>query len=136
MAKRPDRQKRQRPQQTVRERAQAPQPAKAKGRVSARIARPAGQTARGLKRVFKPLKPLAKPFHTRPMRAIGRFLSKVLLINYIRNSWKELTQVSWPNRKETVKLTLAVFAFAIVFATIIGLVDYGLDKIFRKILLS
>jgi preprotein translocase subunit SecE len=70
------------------------------------------------------------------MRFIGRILYKIFLIGYFKNSWKELRQVTWPGRKETWKLTFAVFMFAIVFGTIIALVDYGLDKVFRHLILK
>jgi len=63
---------------------------------------------------------------------IGRFLTP----KYFSNSWKELRQVSWPDRRQTAKLTFAVIIFAIVFGIIIAIVDYGLDKLFREILLK
>lgn len=68
----------------------------------------------------------------------GRFLNKRrrAIPRYFRESWAELRQVVWPSRKETFKLTLAVFTFAIVFALLVSITDYGLDKIFRKVLLK
>ena len=123
--------------QTVRERSQT-DAAKPKRRVlktAETVSKPAKAAHKGVKKAVKPLSPLARPFKTRPMRFIGRWLAKLLLINYFISSWKELRQVTWPNRKETAKLTAAVFMFAIVFGAIIAITDYGLDKIFRKILL-
>ncbi len=72
-----------------------------------------------------------------PDNRLGRFLNKrrKLLPSYFRESWQELRRVTWPGRKETLKLTLAVFIFAIVFGVAISLTDYGLDKLFRKVLL-
>lgn len=64
-----------------------------------------------------------------------RFL-RYLVPPYFRNSWRELRQVKWPSRKETIQLTLAVFAFAIVFAALVTLIDYGLDKLFKQIFLK
>jgi preprotein translocase SecE subunit len=126
------------PAQTVRERSQSAKAPKARRvqKTASTVAKPVGAAHRGLKSALRPLKPLAKPFHTKIMRKIGHFLATVLLINYLRSSWRELRQVTWPNRRATVKLTLAVFIFAIIFGTIISLADYGLDKIFHKILLS
>lgn len=73
----------------------------------------------------------------KPLRAFRflRFL-RFLVPPYFRNSWRELKQVTWPSRKETWQLTFAVFAFAIVFGVLVGVVDYGLDKIFKRILLN
>lgn len=63
---------------------------------------------------------------------VGRFLTP----NYFRNSWQELRQVTWPDRMQTVRLTFAVIAFATVFGIAIAIVDYGLDKLFRELLLK
>ena len=67
---------------------------------------------------------------------MGRVLAVVLLINFVRSSFRELRDVVWPNRRQTTQLTLAVFVFAIVFGIIISVTDYGLDKIFKQILLK
>ena len=82
------------------------------------------------------LKPLAKIgsrlVKFRPIRLIG----KILLPSYFRGSWQELKQVRWPNRTESRQLTFAVLLFAVVFGITIAIVDYGLDKIFRNVLLK
>ena len=73
-----------------------------------------------------------------PDTRIGRFLNKKRHIFplYFRESARELKQVSWPSRKETWKLTLAVFIFAIIFGLLAAVVDFGLDKLFRKVILK
>jgi preprotein translocase SecE subunit len=95
------------------------------------------------KRRSKILKIIAKPF-----RPIGRFFIRierwkpihliglVIVPRYFRNSAKELRLVTWPNRRETRRLTTAVLIFAIIFGVLIALVDYGLDKIFKKVILK
>ena len=55
---------------------------------------------------------------------------------YFKNSWRELKEVKWPNRKETWQLTVAVFIFSTIFGVLITLTDYGLGKLFKKILLK
>lgn len=126
--------------ETVRERAAkaaetTPKPRRIK-RTASTAAKPVRLAGQGIKKAASPFAFLLRPFRTRPMRAIGRFLAKVLLLAYIRNSWREVRQVTWPSAKETAKLTLAVFAFAIAFALIIAVVDYGLDKVFKELLLK
>ena len=74
----------------------------------------------GLKKVFK------------PFAWVGRHL----IPRYLINSWKELRLVSWPNRKETRQLTTAVVLFAIAIGFMVAVVDYGLDKLFRKVILK
>ena len=82
----------------------------------------------------------AKEYHPikLPDNKIGRFMTanRKATPKFFREAWAELRQVSWPTRKETAKLTLAVFAFAIIFGLTIGVVDYGLDKLFRELLLN
>ncbi len=70
------------------------------------------------------------------LRFLNNRVTRILIPRYIRNSFKELRVVVWPNRKETTQLTIAVFAFAIIFGVLITITDYGLDKIFKKILLK
>src|SRR3989344_2304916 len=67
---------------------------------------------------------LVKPF---------RFL-RFIVPPYFRNSWRELKQVSWPSKKQTWQLTVAVFIFALGFAAFITILDWGLDKVFKRIL--
>lgn len=86
---------------------------------------------------------IAAPFKFvgRPLAKLGRFkvfriLGRILLPPYVRNSWKELRLVTWPKRKESWQLTLAVIIFSIIFGAIIAAVDYVLDKVFREVLLK
>lgn len=50
----------------------------------------------------------------RPFVALGR---------YIRDSWREIRRVRWPNRKATWKMTGAVLAYCIAFMVFIVLLD-------------
>jgi preprotein translocase SecE subunit len=82
----------------------------------------------------------AKEYHPikLPDNKVGRFMtaSRKVTPRYFRDAWAEVKQVSWPNRRETAKMTLAVFTFAIIFSLLIGVVDFGLDKLFRELLLN
>jgi preprotein translocase SecE subunit len=75
----------------------------------------------------KPFRLLSKPF---------RWIGKILFPKYFRNSWRELRLVKWPSLRESRRLTLAVIIFAVVISGTIAIVDYGLDKLFRDILLK
>jgi len=126
--------------ETVRERAEksAARPAKPrKLHVAKKTAgKPVRLIGKVLYKLFRPLNFMLKPFRTRPARFVGRILASILLLRFIRDAWGELRQVTWPSKRETGKLALAVFIFAILFGLAIAIVDYGLDKIFRKLLLS
>lgn len=65
-----------------------------------------------------------------------RFIGKILWPVYFRNSWKELRQVTWPTRRETWHLTTAVIIFSIIFGVLIAVVDFGLDKLFKQLIIK
>ena len=69
------------------------------------------------------------------LRAI-RFIGRILGLRYIRDSAQELRNVTWPTFRESMRLTGAVILFSVIFGALIAVVDYGLDKVFRQILLK
>lgn len=71
----------------------------------------------------KPLKNVFILF--RPFVAFGR---------YLRNSWREIRQVRWPNRKATWKMTLAVLIYCAIFFAFILLLDTFFTFIFNLLL--
>lgn len=118
---------------TVRERveaASAEREEKPPGRVRKTVSKAASPVRKIRLGERKPVKFLAKLF--RPLRRVLRWL----MPRYIINSWREVRQVVWPNRRETWRLTLAVFVFAIVFGALVAGVDKGLDEVFKKVILK
>lgn len=70
-------------------------------------------------------KPLKEVFIlARPFVAFGR---------YLRDSWREIRQVRWPNRKATWKMTLAVLIYCAIFFVFILLLDMFFTFIFNLI---
>lgn len=61
----------------------------------------------------------------RPFVAIGR---------YLRDSWRELRQVRWPNRSKAWKMTFAVLAYCAIFIIFITLLDSLFTFIFNLLL--
>ncbi|MBO7718183.1 preprotein translocase subunit SecE, partial [Candidatus Saccharibacteria bacterium] len=71
-------------------------------------------------------KPLKKTFILfRPFVALWR---------YLRDSWRELRQVRWPNRKATWKMVFAVLVYTALFMLIISLLDLFFSWLFNIIL--
>lgn len=71
-------------------------------------------------------KPLKNIFIlARPFVALGR---------YFRDSWRELRQVRWPNRKASWKLTFAVLVYCAVLMAFILVLDLIFTFIFEIIL--
>lgn len=62
----------------------------------------------------------------RPFIAIG---------HYFRDSWRELKQVQWPNRRATWALTLAVILFSLFFILMIMLFDWIFNFIMQEVIL-
>ncbi|HTB48713.1 MAG TPA: preprotein translocase subunit SecE [Verrucomicrobiae bacterium] len=65
-----------------------------------------------------------------------KLLGKILFPAYFRQSLRELRLVTWPSWRESRRLTYAVLVFAVIFGASIALVDYGLDKVFKNVLLK
>lgn len=93
--------------------------------------------------IKKALSPLSKAifslFNQPPLKYLKRplrLIAKILVPSYFRSSWRELKQVTWPGWKQGRRLTFAVIAFAVIFGAVIAGVDWGLDKIFRNLLLK
>jgi len=61
----------------------------------------------------------------RPFVALGR---------YLRDSWREIRQVRWPNRKATWKMVLAVLVYTALFVAIISLLDMFFTWLFSLII--
>ncbi len=67
-----------------------------------------------------------KPFVLfRPFVKLGR---------YLRDSWRELRQVRWPNRKATWKMVLAIVIYSAFFMILITLLDLLFTWLFSLIL--
>jgi preprotein translocase subunit SecE len=120
------------PSQTVRQQAVKAQAEAGKPQKVRRLRRAAGAAT-------KPFGRIASALDRQPFRAIGKVFSiigRLLAPKFIRNTFTELKFVTWPTRKQTRQLTFAVLMFAIVFGVVITVVDYGLDKLFRAIILK
>ena len=64
-------------------------------------------------------------FITTPIRAFFRYLAE---------SWQELKQVRWPNRKMTWKLVFAVILYTVIFAALIMVLDALFTLLFNNLL--
>ena len=53
---------------------------------------------------------------------------------YLKESWHELRQVRWPNRKTTWKMVLAVIIYTAIFVILISLLDLFFSWLFNLIL--
>ena len=55
---------------------------------------------------------------------------------FAKDSWAETQRVVWPTRKETIQMTLTVFAFVVVMALFLWLVDKTLEWVLYDLLLG
>jgi preprotein translocase subunit SecE len=56
------------------------------------------------------------------------------LFDYLSASRAELAKVSWPNRRQTARLTVIVIIFSLVVAAILGLMDAGFGWLLQQII--
>ena len=104
-------------------------------------AMPDPRRKRAVHAAAKPLKKLKLPKNraTLPLFILGRFVKKVLrkiIPRYFVDSWHEVRQVTWPGRRETWRLTFAVFVFALVFGLLASGTDKILDEVFKRTILK
>ncbi len=80
---------------------------------------------------------LTAEYHLFPQKNPDGFFTKSrnATPRYFVDSIAELNNVTWPGRKETWKLVFAVFTFAISLGVFIAVLDYGLERLFRNIIL-
>lgn len=73
-----------------------------------------------------------------PKNKFGEALTKkrrLPLTQYFKDSFQELRRVTWPSRRETLKLTLAVVIFTAAFTVFTAVADLGINKVVERILL-
>lgn len=57
-------------------------------------------------------------------------------VSYISASRSELAKVTWPTRAQTVRLTGMVILFSLVFAILLGGIDYIFQTILQKVIVK
>lgn len=85
---------------------------------------------------FAPLRWIGRQIAKLGRYRVFRWISYVFLPPYIRNSWRELKQVTWTNRRQTWQLVNAVIIFSVVFGIIVAVVDFGLNKVFKEFIVK
>lgn len=73
--------------------------------------------------------------NTRTWKFLRRTILRSPFKGYFVNSWKELRQVTWPNRKTAWKLTFTVIMFSALFAVLTSSLDFGFERLAREIFL-
>ncbi len=56
------------------------------------------------------------------------------IIGFFRGVRSEMAKVVWPSRRDTIRYTATVIIFSLVIAGILGAADYGLLKLFEKLI--
>lgn len=77
------------------------------------------------------------PIHL-PDNKVGKALSKnrrLPMAKYVSESFTELKRVTWPSRRESIKLTFAVIVFTAVFTIFMSLADFGIGGVVERVLL-
>ena len=88
-------------------------------------------------RIPRPRMPkVVKQIFHYPLMVLG-FIFKPLspFGRYFRGAWRELKLVTWPTRKTSVQLTIAVIIFTLLLSSFIALLDYGFEQLVKRIIL-
>lgn len=56
------------------------------------------------------------------------------IVGFLKDVRIELKKVSWPNRRETFRLTAVVILISVVLAAFLGLLDFGFITLLNKLL--
>ena len=73
-----------------------------------------------------------------PNNKVGEQLTKkrrVFFAKYVSESFVELKKVTWPSRREAIKLTIAVIIFTSVFTILLSIADFGIGNLVERVLL-
>ena len=56
------------------------------------------------------------------------------LVNYFSASRTELSKVTWPNRRQVARLTILVVVFSLIFAAILGVLDFAFSNLVQYVI--
>jgi len=59
-----------------------------------------------------------------------------LLNSLVKGAVGEFRQITWPTRKETVRLVLTVISFSVATALLLGVADYGFLQLVDKFIIK
>jgi preprotein translocase SecE subunit len=119
--------------ETIRERAQKESEKKQnpkKGKLKARVHKPLSSLRRASTKRYQPIKA--------PDNKAGKVLNKEVrfIPKFVRESWAEIKQVSWPSKGEAAQKTAAVFGFAIFFIILVQVLDEIFSRVVKEIILG
>jgi preprotein translocase SecE subunit len=119
--------------ETVRERAEKESAKKSapkkSSKVKSTVTKPFSKAAEIGKKEYNPIRVPEKK-GLKHLNKRVRFVPK-----FISGAWAELVQVTWPTKKEAVQKTIAVIAFALVFAAFVQFLDFIFSKVVKEIIL-
>lgn len=58
-----------------------------------------------------------------------------IIPKFFRESVQVIREVTWPSWRNAAKLTFAVIMFSVVFSALVDVLDLGLVRVFKKVLL-
>lgn len=95
-------------------------------------------------KIFRPLSVISRVAHKEynpvpvPKNKFGKVLGKRfnLIPRFIVDAWIEVKRVSWPSRKDALRLTLTVVVFAVIFAVFVQIFGFLFERLFKYILIS
>ncbi len=56
------------------------------------------------------------------------------IFQFLKDVKAEMLKVVWPSRRDAIRYTLTVIVFSLIVAAILGAADYGLFRLFEKLI--
>ena len=112
-------------------------------RASNKPAQPIAETVQASNSAVPPPQPLLRPRREAPSTPSvvsaparrTRRLFGFLRPSFVTNIISELQKVVWPSRVETRNLTMVVIVVSLIVGVILGVVDWGFNRILENVLL-
>lgn len=59
-----------------------------------------------------------------------------VVTKFVKEAIRELGKVTWPTRSQVLRLTIGVVIISALFAVFVGLIDFGITRSLRGLLIS
>jgi preprotein translocase subunit SecE len=58
------------------------------------------------------------------------------IVSYLGEARVEFSKVTWPTRRQAIRLTILVVAFSIIFSIAIGALDWVFAEVLQRLILQ
>lgn len=67
------------------------------------------------------------------MQKVIQFFKELKFVQFVKEAWRELKNVTWPGKKELVASTVIVLLVTLLLMIYLGVIDFALAKLVKLI---